>query len=66
MNTGLKTTIIILMSIALLFGFLHLFLPGFKYNFERLHVFLFNLCCGGTIILYYTEKKKKLSLTAPS
>ena len=63
MNTGLKATIIILMSIALLFGFLHLFIPGFKYNFERLHVFLFNLCCGGTIILYHTEKKKKLSLT---
>lgn len=63
MNTGLKTTIIILMTIALLFGFLHLFLPGFKYNFERLHVFLFNLCCGGTIILYHTEKEKKLSFT---
>lgn len=61
MNTGLKAAIIMLMSIALLFGFLHLFLPGFQYNFERLHVFLFNLCCGGTIILYYTEKKKELS-----
>ncbi|MFO7557740.1 MAG: hypothetical protein R6X10_02830 [Desulfobacterales bacterium] len=61
MNTGLKAAIIMLLSIALLFGFLHLFLPGFHYNFERLHVFLFNLCCGGTIILYYTEKKKELS-----
>jgi len=63
MKTGFKTIIILLMSIALAFGFFHLFVPGFRYNFERLHVFLFNLCCGGTIILYHTEKKKELSLT---
>lgn len=51
----------ILMPTALFFGFLHLFLPESTFNFERLHVFLFNLCSGGTIILYYTENKRRLS-----
>ncbi|MBW1892930.1 MAG: hypothetical protein JRF40_06105 [Deltaproteobacteria bacterium] len=61
MSTGFKIIVAGLMSIALLFGFLHLFFPDIEYNFERLHVFLFNLCCGGTIILYYTEAKKQIS-----
>jgi hypothetical protein len=53
----------ILMLTALFFGFLHLFVPGSTlYNFERLHIFLFNLCSGGTILLHYTENRKKLSL----
>jgi len=47
------------MTTALFFGFLGLFIPG--YNFERLHIFLFNLSSGGTIILMYTEKKKGFS-----
>lgn len=61
MSTGFKIIVAGLMSIALLFGFLHLFFPDIEYNFERLHVFLFNLCCGGTIILHYTEAKKQIS-----
>ncbi len=61
MSTGFKIVIAVLMSVALFFGFLHLFCPNVEYNFERLHVFLFNLCCGGTIILYYTEARKRLS-----
>ncbi len=48
------------MTAALLFGFLHLFVPGI--NFERLHIFLFNLCSGGTLILVYTEKKPSFSI----
>lgn len=43
------------MSLAFLFGFLDLW---FFYNFERLHIFLFNLTSGGFIILYLTESKK--------
>lgn len=51
-----------LMFIALFFGFLHLFIPGKTlYNYERLHIFLFNLCSGGTILIYYSEAQKKLS-----
>jgi hypothetical protein len=30
-------------------------------NFERLHVFFFNLCAGGFIILYHTENSEKPS-----
>jgi len=48
------------MTTALLFGFLGLFIPF--YNFERLHIFLFNLSSGGTIILMYTEKKKTFTV----
>ncbi len=62
MSFQLRLVFAVLMPLALLFGFLHLFLPGSIHNFERLHVFLFNLCSGGTIILYYTEGIKRLSL----
>ncbi len=51
---------LITMTAALFFGFLHLFVPGI--NFERLHIFLFNLCSGGTLILIHTEKKQSFSL----
>lgn len=64
MSTKLKTTLAVLMSIALIFGFLHLFFPSVKYNFERLHVFLFNLVSGGTILIYFTQKQKQLTKVA--
>ena len=47
------------MTTALAFGFAHLFVPGT--SFERLHIFLFNLCSGGTIILYFTEGQENVS-----
>ena len=54
-----------LMAFALSFGYAGLLIaPDFQYDFERLHIFLFNLCCGGTILIYFTENSKKL--TAPS
>jgi len=53
----------VLMTLALFFGFLHHFFPGdTKYSFERLHIFLFNLCSGGTIIIYYTVGQKLASI----
>ncbi len=61
MNTRLKLVFVVLMPLALLFGFLHLFWADETYNFERLHIFLFNLCSGGTILLYYTEGLHGLS-----
>ncbi len=39
--------------IALIFGFMHHFFPNI--HFERLHIFLLNLCTGGTLIIYFTE-----------
>lgn len=62
MSAGFRSLFMVLMSSALFFGFLHLFVPdGETWNFERLHIFLFNLCSGGTIILYFTEDRKKPS-----
>ncbi len=63
MGIRLRSTLMALMSTALFFGFLHLFVPnGSDFNFERLHIFLFNLCSGGTIVLYYTENVYKASV----
>ena len=62
MSISLRIILMGLMSAALLFGFLHLFVPGATlYNFERLHIFLFNLCSGGAILIYYSESQKVLS-----
>lgn len=62
MSIRLKTILVMLMSAALFFGYLPLFVsPDFPYSFERLHIFFFNLCSGGTILLYYTENKAALS-----
>jgi hypothetical protein len=45
----------ITMTLALLFGFLHTLWPDLPISAKRLHVFLFNLCTGGSLILYYAE-----------
>ncbi len=64
MNLMTKAVLIITMITALVFGYLHLFIPG--YNFERLHIFLFNLCSGGTFILIYTEERTSFSVKTAS
>ena len=46
------------MALALLFGFLHPIWPDSPVSFKRLHIFLFNLLVGGSLILYYTEGTK--------
>jgi hypothetical protein len=48
---------------ALIFGFLFLCNGegGTIRDFERLHIFLFNLCSGGTLIIIYTEKSSSLT-----
>ena len=59
MNPKFKVILIIIMASALAFGYLNLFLPPeLNRNFERLHIFLFNLCAGGGILLYFSERKK--------
>ncbi len=50
------------MMSALVFGFLYLFRnEGTINDFERLHIFLFNLCSGGTLIIIYTETGNRLT-----
>ncbi len=62
MSIRLRLLLMGLMVSALFFGFLHLFIPGSALqNYERLHIFLFNLCSGGTILIFYTENKNELS-----
>jgi len=63
MDSRTKAFFLVVMTTALFCGFIPQFMTEqIPYNFERLHVFLFNLCSGGTIILYYTVGQKKLTL----
>ncbi len=63
MSKQLKLVLMFTMFTALCFGFLHLFVPDRTlYNFERLHIFLFNLVSGGTILIHFTEGRPNLSL----
>jgi len=57
----LKTLLLVMMATALACGFMHHLIPPTVLNFERLHVFLFNLCSGGTLLIYFTEEQKELS-----
>ncbi|MDA3897251.1 MAG: hypothetical protein PF482_14040 [Desulfobacteraceae bacterium] len=62
MSFRFRLLLLMLMSLALFFGYLNLFIPDtIPYNFDRLHIFLFNLCAGGSIILYFTEGRQKVS-----
>lgn len=49
------------MLTALTCGFLHHLIPPTVLNFERLHIFLFNLVSGGTLLVYFTENSRRLS-----
>lgn len=61
MSRQFKTLLLVMMTIALACGFLHHLVPPSVLNFERLHVFLFNLCSGGTLLIYFTEGQPQLS-----
>lgn len=64
MSWKLKTILLVMMTTALACGFLHHLVPPATLNFERLHIFLFNLCSGGTLLVYYTEGGATLSRRA--
>jgi hypothetical protein len=49
------------MTVALACGFMHHLVAPTTLNFERLHIFLFNLCSGGTLLIYFTEGERNLS-----
>jgi hypothetical protein len=61
MSWKLKTILLVMMTMALACGFLHHLVPPATLNFERLHIFLFNLCGGGTLLIYFTEGGTTLS-----
>lgn len=62
MSYQLRLIFLLLMASALAFGYTSLFVPtDIHFDFERLHIFLFNLCSGGTILIYFTENSRKLT-----
>lgn len=61
MPTSLKLFFATLMITALCFGYAGIYFPLDGFDFERLHIFLFNLCTGGTILLLFTEDNGGLS-----
>lgn len=62
MSRQLKITLWIIMTVAMTCGFLHHLVAPSVINFERLHIFLFNLCAGGTLLIYFTEGEPRLSI----
>ncbi len=54
----IRFTLLAVMIAAFIFGFADLVSNR---NFERLHIFLFNLCSGGFVILYHTENTARPS-----
>jgi hypothetical protein len=66
-----KTIIWILIVAGFIFGYAGFMVPGQSaiietpredtFQFQRLHVFFFNLVSGGTILLYFTEGKSRLT-----
>lgn len=51
----------VVMTLSLLFGFLHVIWPESRCSFERLHIFGFNLLTGGSLILYHTQGRGVLT-----
>jgi hypothetical protein len=60
-NRGFKAILLVIMVTALGAGFMHHLIPPKVLNFERLHIFLFNLCSGGTTLIAFTEDRPSLS-----
>ena len=61
MSTPSKILFGVVMTLALLFGFLHVIWPEAPWSFERLHIFGFNLLTGGSLILYHTQGRGVLT-----
>ena len=66
MSKTLKMFFSFMMITALCFGFADIYFPLETLDFERLHIFLFNLCSGGTIILLFSENRGRLSIRTGS
>lgn len=62
MSKSFKITLWLIMTSALSFGFFHHMIDPEALNFERLHIFLFNLVSGGTLLIYFTEGKRELGV----
>ena len=63
-SRNFKAVLLVIMGSALASGFMHHFVSPETLNFERLHIFLFNLCSGGTTLISFTEDRPYLSRQA--
>lgn len=71
MSARLKVILWLLMVAGFIFGYAGLVIPGQTailetprpdtFQFQRLHIFLFNLVSGGAVLLYFTEEHRKLT-----
>jgi len=71
MSKSLRTMLMLLMATGFAFGFIGLVIPNQTalletprsnvFQFQRLHIFLFNLVAGGTVLLWFSEGMRKLS-----
>jgi len=69
MPKSLKAVLWITITLGFVFGFAGLVFPNQSplvesppldsFQFQRLHIFLFNLVAGGTVLLYFTEDRQK-------
>jgi hypothetical protein len=59
-----RVVLVATMTMALAFGFLHHLVPGHDRAFARLHIFLFNLVCGGALALYLAQRRSAPSREA--
>ncbi len=59
MHQGYKILFGGVMWMALAAGFLRPLAPDV--HWERLHIFLLNLCAGGTLLLFFTQGEKRPS-----
>ena len=57
MSSRAKILLGVVMTLSLLFGFLHEIWPDAALSFKRLHIFGFNLLTGGSLILYHIVGK---------
>jgi hypothetical protein len=62
MPLAAKILLGVTMSAALAFGFLDPLFPDSALSLKRLHVFLFNLLAGGSLIVYHTEGRGRPTL----
>jgi hypothetical protein len=71
MNSRLKAILWCLVTVGFIFGYAGLVIPGQtavletprsgSFQYQRLHIFLFNLVTGGTVLLHFLEGKRQLS-----
>ncbi len=61
-NRLLYVSLFCMMAISFFVGFLHPFLSSHNLNVHRLHVFLFNLCAGGVLLLRYSVPSRNSSI----